>query len=57
MYGEILRSSWQLEPFGLALYSFDVVPGLSKRDAELIEGGLTKEGNWYQDPPWFQAPA
>lgn len=40
--GEISHWSWQLEPFGLALSSFEAASGLAKRDVELIEDGPQK---------------
>lgn len=40
--GEISHWSWQLEPFGLTLISFETASGLAKRDIELIEDGPRK---------------
>lgn len=40
--GDCSHWSWALEPFGLSLASFDVSPGLTKRNADILQDGPRK---------------
>lgn len=40
--GDCSHWSWALEPFGLSLASFDTSPGLTKRNADILQDGPRK---------------
>ena len=42
--GECSHWTWQLDPFGLSLASFETSPGLTKRSADILEDGPLKLG-------------